>query len=276
MAIITRLVYQYGGQGYEVHDDTAIGEFGVRTGYVDLSSTASSEDNAQRLAQAQLDRSKFAVAPVSGTLAIRGGDEPVLDFNVFGIANGPTQAENETADYDIQAINFGTDDVGHPLIGIEVGDRRISRAELLTAQLDRAARGTLNGQNKVATSSLVPDEFDDFATGKVSPITGPDFSKPDDINVGSSGLWYGQSRCRLTSVVCSSDLSGVDDTIFEIKKNGDSLVPPQIGTLAAGAVYVQFILYDVLVNLGESVQVEVTQAGGHTQVHIQVDAAPAI
>lgn len=254
--------------------------WGARATFLDFTSDAVDLADAQRRAALAVDRMaspttsiETVVSPDDVNLVpVPGGDLwPGAVLNVPTRVDGDDFAEQVVVDVRLRAGQGGVTAEVVPTLA----DRRLIGARLEQIALDRATRGAGGGSNLVAGTVLVVDDFPELRTGRVEPIPGPSFNRPDDVLVGTSTPWKPPQRMRLTAMRLSTSLSGVDYTQAELVINDVVQVDKYI-RVEAGYTDAQTIIYDLVVVPSDRVQIRVSHAGGHTSVNIQVTGAPAI
>lgn len=257
----------------------SIAEYYARATFLDFSESTSLED-AQRRAALAVDRMERPTETVEAEVIVSDDLQPVPSGAIWPgrVLSVPTRAD-VADDFDDQVVIDVQLRGGLGGQAVEVSptlnDRRVIAAQLQQLVLERATRGSGGASNVVARSGLAVDDFPELRTGRVEPITGPSFSRPDDVLVGISPPWKPPQRMRLTALRLSTSLSGVDYTRADIVLNDTPLSDVWI-RVEAGYTDAQTIVYDLVVVPTDRVQVRVTHAGGHTSVNIQVTGAPAI
>lgn len=279
MAIVNRLLCRFNNDTWFAEDAGSIAQWEPREDMLDLTNDAIDLPDAQRRAANQVARtaqpntSISAEVKIDDTLIVPGSN--LWPFKQVTAPTNPLDGTTDgTFDTEIQAVTLVAGQGNKASATTTLEDRRLILAQYQASMIARAERGTASFQSKTGGTTTAADDFPDINTGKVSPVSGPSWSKPDDITVGRSGKWQSDIRTRLTALRITSDLSGVGDTVCHIVLNGTLL--DTFITLVAGGIFAQTIVFDFYIVPTDVVQIECTLAGGHTQVNIQGTCGAAI
>jgi hypothetical protein len=264
------ILVRYKGGFVEVTNTSSISTWDRQEGFVSLGDVKESTD-ASSYGTNLLTYIAQPEYPITAELAPASTtDQPYNGFALADVVSAPDE-DGVAADYRVVGLTVDENVDGMLRWVPELRTLSDELEERYNRWLSRATQGLARG--KLTSVSPQRDESTGVPTGVLPVINLPPWSHPSEVTVSESPRYFPESRIRVCRMTVTATSFGTGTTTVKLRRNNTAFYTIDLGSTEA---FESARIWNEFADTTDHLTVEVTAAGAHENVTVQVVATSSI